>query len=356
MPKEEPHIPESLSQQGWVTAQSRSTGLWYWFNTRTNVATYEPPNELGTISTQETEGAATPGDDATYSPLSYNQNSETDGTHADFEASAFSTDHTQDNENGYTSVHKPAEEVRDKYESLKQQTREERMESPIYHLRNFNNWIKSVLIQEYSPKPCNRVLDLACGKFGDLRKWVTTGMLKYVGLDISYNQVNDAKGRYNGHMEKISQKVNPVQHHQFYQEAFVAKFAVADLGSVDLNSSGLFDDRHTKSTNWGAFGKETFNAISMQFALHYLFESETTALRFFQNIAGRLSDDGVFIGTIPDANVIIRRLRNLPDDVYEFGNDIYKVKFTPESKQRQWHLGSNPFGVKYTFWLQVREP
>lgn len=49
------------------------------------------------------------------------------------------------------------------------------MLSKILHLKNFNNWVKATLVSHYAPKPCERVLDLACGKLGDLHKWRLAG-------------------------------------------------------------------------------------------------------------------------------------------------------------------------------------
>jgi mRNA (guanine-N7-)-methyltransferase len=58
--------------------------------------------------------------------------------------------------------------------------------SPIIGLRKFNNWIKSVLIGKFAHRPHNapgaNVLDLGCGKGGDLQKWKQARIRRMVGL------------------------------------------------------------------------------------------------------------------------------------------------------------------------------
>jgi hypothetical protein len=62
-----------------------------------------------------------------------------------------------------------------------------RNDSPIIGLKRFNNWVKSVLIakhgrRENADAPKVRVLDLGCGKGGDLPKWSKAGTAEYVGI------------------------------------------------------------------------------------------------------------------------------------------------------------------------------
>lgn len=80
----------------------------------------------------------------------------------------------------------------------------QRRESPIIGLKNFNNWVKSVLITRFahpvlaaSPssnhqfsgadrrgknKTSGKVLDMGCGKGGDLSKWSKARIAEYMGV------------------------------------------------------------------------------------------------------------------------------------------------------------------------------
>ena len=99
----------------------------------------------------------------------------------------------------------------------------DRVRSPIIHLREFNNWIKSVLIREFVSQRNLKVLDLACGKGGDLYKWDKASVAHVTGIgrveyffkmavfkhffivDIAQVSVDHAKERYR-HMRNASFK------------------------------------------------------------------------------------------------------------------------------------------------------
>ena len=60
--------------------------------------------------------------------------------------------------------------VADHYSNRGNQTFKKRRESPIIALKNFNNWIKSILIQTWSRRD-DFALDIGGGKGGDFNKW-----------------------------------------------------------------------------------------------------------------------------------------------------------------------------------------
>src|SRR5690606_16430051 len=49
----------------------------------------------------------------------------------------------------------------------------------------------------------------------------------------------------------------------------------------------------------------SFDVVSMQFCLHYSFESEEKARMMLKNVTEKLKPGGKFIGTIPDAYWIV---------------------------------------------------
>ena len=113
-----------------------------------------------------------------------------------------------------------------------------RVDSETIFVRVFNNFIKTLLIQEYSfaiggPGATNlSVLDLCCGKGGDLKKWSRQRIAHYVGCDLSPNLVNEAQRRYNEMHNDRRPGFGGGR-----STMFKAIFMVNDAGPLDTNNS-----------------------------------------------------------------------------------------------------------------------
>ncbi|CAG8737398.1 6296_t:CDS:2, partial [Acaulospora morrowiae] len=124
---------------------------------------------------------------------------------------------------------------------------ERRKDSNILFLKNFNNWIKSVLIGKHRLQG-GTVLDIGCGKGGDLLKWSKAKISRLVGADIADVSIKDAQTRWES-----------MKGHRFD-----AEFHVLDCFSNRLSTINSIKDIE-------------FDAVSMQFCLHYSFETEEKA-------------------------------------------------------------------------------
>lgn len=88
------------------------------------------------------------------------------------------------------------------YNELQEVGLKKRSQSRIFYLRNFNNWMKSILIGEFLEKLRQKkkrditVLDLGCGKGGDLLKWKKGRINKLVCTDIADVSVKQCQQRY----------------------------------------------------------------------------------------------------------------------------------------------------------------
>lgn len=214
------------------------------------------------------------------------------------------------------------------YNSLPDRHRTLEGGSEILRVRNMNNWIKSVLIAKHLPRGRNAkeghaVLDLACGKGGDMLKFKAGNCAVYVGVDIAEKSVRDAVERYNGAHNRPGMP-------------FAATLMVGDFGADSLEPhlpAGL-----------------RFALASCQFALHYSFASEARASTLLANAASRLAAGGTFVATVPDANVLVRRLRASASRT--FGNGLYSVTFDEAHASKRFEPSAQTFGLAYRFSLK----
>jgi mRNA (guanine-N7-)-methyltransferase len=200
------------------------------------------------------------------------------------------------------------------YNAVPERGREWRStESKIKGLRSLNNWIKSTLIQKFSqPEGVEhmKVLDMACGKGGDLGKWEKAPQTPslYVGCDIADVSIDQARSRYSENMRRGGRNRRaPPMHAEFYvQDTFGTS-----LDDIPIIREVGFDPNAGPGPPriQGRMFSGGFDVVSMMFALHYSFESEELARGMLRNVSGALKKGGRFIGVMPNSNVITEKVK-----------------------------------------------
>lgn len=150
------------------------------------------------------------------------------------------------------------------------------------NLRRINNFIKAGILTKYIKKN-DVLLDLGCGKGGDLKKYQSLKIKKYVGIDVSKKSIEEAIHRVKN--LKLS---------------FITQFCVKDA----YNDILLFDD-----ANRGVCPKlNQFDVITSQFSFHYAFFDDASLKTAVSNISLNLKQGGFFIITVPRKNIIVNRI------------------------------------------------
>ena len=150
-------------------------------------------------------------------------------------------------------------------------------------LRKFHNYVKFGLYIKYC-KANTILLDLGCGRGGDMFKWQKVGIKQVMSIDINKNYIIDAIKRYKYN------KANLVDcDYQFYfsQEKFI------------FTEFLQYRNLQTKYDN-----------ISCMFALHYFFNSKDAAYGIFEQISNSLIKGGHFFGTVMKGTDVHKYVKN----------------------------------------------
>jgi len=191
-------------------------------------------------------------------------------------------------------------------------TMKQRSESDTIHVKEFHNAIKRALLLCFCANK-QRLLDIGCGRGGDINKWLETGLTYVKGIDASITSVQECRSRfYNCRNRDKLPKLE-------------ASFdAMMYFGHQDVQELKLFD------------------CVSAMFSLHYFFESEQMLHQTIKNISNNLKPGGVFFGCLPDGKRILATL----DDQTEYQSTHFHLikRFSTEQPQC--------FGSAYSFSLR----
>jgi SAM-dependent methyltransferase len=198
-------------------------------------------------------------------------------------------------------------------------------------MRSFQNWIKSILIYTYC-QPFSRtkgdklmkasILDIGCGRGGDIQKMYHARVGDYVGIDPDYEGLfaatDSAVSRYNFMKSKFP---------DYGKMIFIQADGSLPL-KVDVQSKRLNNMSQDNKNNIIKYfdSKRKFDIITSMFAIHYLFNSQESIDNLINNIKLYLNIGGFIVFTLFDAG----RVSNLLGD-----KDVYTSYYTDENGEKQ---------------------
>lgn len=136
----------------------------------------------------------------------------------------------------------------------------------MHRVRRYNNYVKAALLARVAPP--RTVLDLGCGRGGDLLKYARLGVARVVGVDVSTESLAKAAAR----ADRLAGTF------EFYRRDLEDPAAVAAL-------------------------QGTYDLVSLFFSAQYMLPSREAAVSLMASLA-RLAPQGAVVLAIPDDRLI----------------------------------------------------
>ena len=187
-------------------------------------------------------------------------------------------------------------------------------------LNKFNNFVKAYVIERALSgyiKP--KVLDLACGRFGEMFKWVENGVDFCLGIDINADNIYN---QYDGGATRIMEKraIMPEIRKLAERTILLVGNATKNIESGDTvggdNLNRYFLDvlygrakgRTPKLKRLEGIALDGFDMVCCMYAIHYMLDNEDMLDGFLRNVSENLLDQGYFIGTCLDGPTVLKTI------------------------------------------------
>ena len=252
-------------------------------------------------------------------------------------------------------------------------------------LRDFHNlYVKHMLIKNVS-RAGYTLIDYAVGKGGDLPKWIAANLSFVLGLDISKDNIENRLDGVCARYLNYAQKFDLIPR---------ALFLHAN-SSKNIKTGAAFYEDKTKQIMKALYGEGTkneillgkgvynnygiakngFNISSIQFALHYMFESKAILQEFINNLKHSTLLEGYFIGTCYDGQKIFNMLYSTPVnesisifkntkkiwqitkryDISEFMEDETSLGYAIEIYQESINKTFTEYLVNFKYFIHIME-
>jgi hypothetical protein len=196
-------------------------------------------------------------------------------------------------------------------------------------LRQFHNWMKSNLIYTYCGESINHegrrtrkhVLDLGIGRGGDILKYYHARVAKCVGVEPRFEDLfgslDSATARYEENKSKYPGFTEFVFIQGDAQLQLVSSIQEKKLTNMTPNNKQLMNNVFDN--------KKQYDVISIQFAIHYFFDTQQSSDNFINTVKTYLKKDGYLICTLFDSTRVMKQLN---------GKNIFTSYYTTDDGKR----------------------
>ena len=186
-------------------------------------------------------------------------------------------------------------------------------------LRDFHNiYVKNKLIRGVTNEG-GTLFDVAVGKAGDLPKWIRSGLRFVMGVDVSADNINNPRDGACSRYLQSKKRNKRIPKAIFLQANSSLNIRSGDAVKSEQgkriieNIFGLTAKNNTPYnllTQMHGIGRNGFDVVSCQFALHYFFSSKDILDSFVRNVKECCRLDGYFIGTTYDGESVFELLQD----------------------------------------------
>jgi len=193
------------------------------------------------------------------------------------------------------------------------------------NLRKFHNWIKLQLILKSNNK--NNLLDVACGRGGDLIKW-SKAKIKYVTAFDSDARSLYEKNEFDGAIKRYS-----------------SMKSIPNMPKVFFWNISAIDPKVLDMVNSKDNGR-MYDIVSCQFSMHYFVKEIDIVLNM---ISKKLNTGGHFIGTATDGD-LIKTFGNIDNDILKvniISEEMYTFELFSGNTDRETYFQINGTSTEY---------
>jgi hypothetical protein len=223
------------------------------------------------------------------------------------------------------------------------QSNMKRSEYYLKEMKSFHNFVKSRLLDHISQdKKRPYILDLCCGRLGDLYKWKNQKANFVLAVDScpdgldNYNdggavralmaqENNSTFKRLNSNlMVVLADCSKPLNTGDAGLNALNQYYLKVLYGNVDLGD-------YSKLGRLSGHALQKFDIATCHFAIHYFFDNYDRLTGFLDNVHQNLRTNGYFIGTCLDGQSVYQKLGKSRDGIISKFQD-------PEEQQLIWRI------------------